>query len=398
VTRPIAIAAIVAAATLLAGCGGDGPTPPPPPPPLSCPISAAAAVTISVGDRSTSAAPEIPSVVSEPMQAAARAGAPITVIRSDGAPEAVYSGAFRSDAANGVARKSEQNAFVATLFAAFGDPVRARVAQADPLRALALAADSTPSGGTIVMADSGLQTVSPLRFEDAGGRLLDSDPKEIVTYLKTAGRTTLIPALSGKSVIFLGLGRTAGAQPPPDQDVRTRLKDIWTAIAQAGGARCVEARPEPPAGTVTRAGRPAVAVVPLPHPPPPPVTCGTVVLADRDVSFVADQDTFNDETAARQTIARVADAMRGRVSTALLTGTTANVNGLDGQVALSQRRAEAVRRVLVSMGIAANRISTRGLGSRFPGYVQDHDAGGHLLPGPAAVNRRVIADLTCPRS
>jgi hypothetical protein len=43
-----------------------------------------------------------------------------------------------------------------------------------------------------------------------------------------------------------------------------------------------------------------------------------------------------------------------------------------------------------------------GVGSDFPGYVEDHDADGHLLPAAAAANRKVVlelgggsADVTC---
>jgi OmpA-OmpF porin, OOP family len=394
-TRRTRVAAVSAAAALLLVAGCKGTVDQPPPVSLACPIAGGAAVTVSVGLRSTSAMPDLPTAVSAPLTDSARAGAQITIIRADGAPEVVFAQSFKSTAANGPARRQDQNRFLDTIRAQFGGPVKAMRPEADPLRALTLAADATPAGGTIVMADSGLQTVAPLRFQDGHGQLLDSEPKEIVSYLRTEGRQSLVPNLAGRSVIFLGLGRTAGSQPTPDQDVRRRLADIWTAIAKAGDASCIDVRTDPPTGTPTPGGLPAVAPVPMPQPPPPPVPCGRIVLGDREVSFVADEAVFKDEAAARGTIGRVAKAM-GRRSTALLTGTTANVNGLDGQLVLSKQRAGAVGRVLESMGIDPSRITTRGLGSRFSGYVRDHDAAGHLLPGPAAANRKVIVQLRCP--
>jgi OmpA-OmpF porin, OOP family len=79
---------------------------------------------------------------------------------------------------------------------------------------------------------------------------------------------------------------------------------------------------------------------------------------------------------------------------ALLTGTTASADTSEYRLRLSQERANAVRDLLVSLGAPADRISTRGLGSDFPGYVPDHDPQGNLNPVLAAQNRQVIIELT----
>lgn len=49
---------------------------------------------------------------------------------------------------------------------------------------------------------------------------------------------------------------------------------------------------------------------------------------------------------------------------------------------LSEKRAGAVRDLLVDLGAPADRIGTRGLGSDFLGYVPDRDAQGNLDPSP----------------
>ena len=66
-------------------------------------------------------------------------------------------------------------------------------------------------------------------------------------------------------------------------------------------------------------------------------------------------------------------------------------NGQDG---LSQQRAKAVLDLLVELDVPTDRMTAEGLGSNFPGYVQDHDADGNLIPEAAAANRKVIIELT----
>jgi outer membrane protein OmpA-like peptidoglycan-associated protein len=55
--------------------------------------------------------------------------------------------------------------------------------------------------------------------------------------------------------------------------------------------------------------------------------------------------------------------------------------------------------------VPADRLTVVGRGSDFPGYVQDHDAAGTLIPGAAAANRKVeiagagaATDLACAQS
>lgn len=135
----------------------------------------------------------------------------------------------------------------------------------------------------------------------------------------------------------------------------------------------------------TRAGNPEVDVIgPLPT---------VTVLRDGTVGFVPDQAVLKDPAAARAVLADYAKAIKdGR--RALLTGTTASDGTPEYRRQLSEKRAGAVRDLLVGLGAPADRISTRGLGSDFPGYVPDRDAQGNLDPIPAAQNRQVIIELS----
>jgi hypothetical protein len=86
-------------------------------------------------------------------------------------------------------------------------------------------------GGTIYLADSGLQETSPLNFHNPG--LLASSPAKVVATLTKAHD---IPNLSGMTVTLVGIGNTA---PPQDQlsiGQRANLINIWSAIVKAAGA------------------------------------------------------------------------------------------------------------------------------------------------------------------
>jgi OOP family OmpA-OmpF porin len=317
----------------------------------------------------------------------------VTFVRVDGRPEVASTETFGSQAGNEHARRDDFTAFLQHLQTAFGTTTRARTSEADPLGALSVAARATPPEGNVVLLDSGLQTAAPLRFQDGDGALLDAEPDEIVTDLKRQG---LLPDLHGRSVLLAGLGNTADPQPELNTRQRNNLAAIWQAIAKASGARCVDVLDDP-AARRSMEGLPAVSVVPIAAPPTPPRPCGDTQFSDRNnVGFLPDQADFRDEAAARTTIQTLADVMRRSRQTVELIGATASVGSVQGRRDLSRRRAEAVRTVLVDLGIPADRITTRGVGTDWSGHVPDLGPGGALLPGPAAENRKVIARLRCP--
>ncbi|HEX6354212.1 OmpA family protein [Actinophytocola sp.] len=393
--RPAHLRARIVTAVLSAGIAATActtaetsPTPTP-----ECLVNSDLPFVAAVGARANNPAPEMPAEVNTLIDRTGRAGEKITLIRADGKPEVSFARAFTTTAKNSVATDKDFRRFVGDLGQAFAEASKAKTAEADPLTALTLAGRSTPHGGNVVLLDSGLQTVAPLRFQDDDGALLNADPKEVVEHLRAL---ELLPDLEGRNVMLVGLGNVVAPQEPLDQRLHQRVIDIWSEIAEAGGAACVEVVDTPADVAKPVPGVPAVTPVPVPEPPPAPRPCGETVLNDRnDVGFRPDEDVFVDEGAARKTIGQVADVMRDGRQRAELIGTTANVGGYDGQVALSKRRAAAVQRVLVDLGIAEGRLTTTGQGSRFDGYQQDHGPGGELLPGPAANNRKVIVRLVC---
>jgi outer membrane protein OmpA-like peptidoglycan-associated protein len=174
------------------------------------------------------------------------------------------------------------------------------------------------------------------------------------------------------------------------REQRKNLVAIWKAIvAAAGGELIVEEKPltRDPAD-----GLPTVTPVPLGA----ATVCveGAIELTGADVAFRPNSAEFVDGAAARAVLEPIAEQLVTTGATATLTGTTANVGDPSGQEDLSRKRAQAVLDVLVDLGVPAANLTAVGLGSEFPGYVQDHDAAGTLLPGPAAQNRKVIVQVS----
>jgi outer membrane protein OmpA-like peptidoglycan-associated protein len=358
---------------LLAGCGQGASGPP-------------GALAVIVGAHSNMVAPSLIDAVQTEIDTASDLGSPATVIVPDGDPtaSAPLSLAARN---NNPLYKQDQLAQLNTLI----DQTRADNPEVDLLDALALGARAVGDAAgphTILVIDSGLQTAGALRFQDQDGALLDANPAEVVDLLR---RTRQLPDLTGARVVFTGLGDTAPPQQPLPAPARAVLIDIWTSIVKAaGGTPVVKQTPLPNSRKIS--GLPPVSTVPVavrPVGPPPSVT----VLRDGTVGFLPDQAVFRDPAQARDVLSDFALAIKNGRS-ARLTGTTASAGPEQGRLALSRDRAEAVRDLLISLGAPADRITARGLGSDFPGYVPDRDAQGNLDPVLAARNRQVIIELT----
>jgi OmpA-OmpF porin, OOP family len=109
----------------------------------------------------------------------------------------------------------------------------------------------------------------------------------------------------------------------------------------------------------------AAAAAPAPPPPPPPAPAPApapaAAIHSFQVFFDFDKSTISDD--ARQTIQQAAAAFKSQGSTRIdLTGHTDTVGTAAYNMKLSVRRAEAVKKMLVEMGIPADQISVVGKG------------------------------------
>ena len=237
--------------------------------------------------------------------------------------------------------------------------------------------------GTIVLVDSGLQTMGILDYTQRG--MLRADPSDLVDGLRGSGQLT---DLSGLRVFVVGLGDTAAPQEALDPASRTALVEQWTALLTAAGADCVGVDPLPLTGAAP-AVAPTVPTVPVPDVAPLEPS-NTVVLTADSVAFVSDSAQLRDPEFARKKLASIAADLVDSGSGVRLTGTTATDGTEAGRLELSRLRAEAVKATLVELGVPAERITTRGVGTHHPGHVDDLDSDGRLIPPKAAQNRTVI--------
>lgn len=318
-------------------------------------------------------------------------GPEISLIAVDGAPFVVGGQAFQPSSHNDSALAREREAYLTEIGRGVAE-AKARTGEADILRGLDVAARQARAqgAGTVVLVDSGLQTVAPLDFREPG--LLQADPTELAEFLRTSGS---LPDLSGLTVLLYGIGDTAAPQEPLGTAARSRLVEQWSAIVAAGGATCSYVDQTPRTGAAP-SGSPAVSIVDI----DPPVTLDMsgsqpIKLTDGgEVGFVTGKSDFRDPDGAAKVLRPLAGWLAADPARGLhLTGTTARSGTDDYQLDLSRQRAERVRRTLADLGADPSRVVAVGVGSRFPQYVHDAGPDSELLPGPAAENRSVIIEL-----
>ncbi|GAA0216796.1 OmpA family protein [Saccharothrix mutabilis subsp. mutabilis] len=373
----------------LAACSATE-TPAPKLPDGGCPADGGQALTLVVGARMGSPRPTLPGEVEGLVRTAARDNRKVQVVRVDGQPTVALAADVQITGKNETQREKQVAELVGRV-KTFVEQLEPKQAEADVLGALSEAARVTPEGGTLVLVDSGLATAGAVSFREAG--MWGANPGEVADFLAAQ---RLLPALTGRSVLLVGLGGTADPQPALNEDLRGRVGRLWEAVVKKAGAAC--------AGVLAVASRRdafpttvPVTVVALPE-EPKPVPCGTTKLEDSgSVGFVPDTADLRDPAAADRTLQALAGVVAGGAQRVTLVGNTAGGGPAAGHVELSTRRAEAVKSILVRLGVPADRIATRGDGNSGPYHENDLGPDGVLIPAAAARNRSVVVELSCPR-
>lgn len=242
--RRLAVLVVVCASA--AACGAQpGATPEP-----------SGALALVVGGHANAPEPAPLPPVRALLEQAADSAWQATAVVDGGKPKVLAHGHLRTvpGDAEAVARQRTEMADKLEVVVREG---RADAPEVDLLGSLRLAATSlavTHGPKTLVVIDSGLQTVAPLRFQDPA--MWGADPATTADYL--ADRKAL-PRLSGVRLVLTGIGETAAPQPPLTAEQRQTLVAMWKAIGERAGAT-VEVL-DTPFGTPARPGLPAVAVV-----------------------------------------------------------------------------------------------------------------------------------------
>ncbi|ACU75775.1 hypothetical protein Caci_6944 [Catenulispora acidiphila DSM 44928] len=393
---PRAMALCMAAAVLCAGCGGGSKkhsVAQASQPSSACGAAESGApVGLVLGLRANSPKPVLPGdfadQVTALITAAAKAkpAAPVVVTELDGVPHLAYDEPFATTAKGSIGIKTERDQYVSYVNTV-ASSLKPSQPQADDLMAIRKTTDQMKHRGTLIVADSGLQTSAPLDFRTPG--LLEATPAEIATSLSNSGE---LPDLHGIRVVFVGVGQTVTPQPDIGQPLITNLKHIWQTLLVKAGACDVSFEPDASLADSSTAGYPAVGLVPLPAPPKPGPFCGTTVFADSGtVGFEPDTTQFRDPAAAHTTLANYAATVKPYLpgATIEVVGTTATWGDEAGRLKLSAERAQAVVDELVTLGIPRANLKPEGVGTHWSTHVDDVTKNG-LNPVLAEQNRSVV--------
>ena len=241
----------------------------------------------------------------------------------------------------------------------------------------------------LIIVDSGIDTAPPLSMRDLD--VLNWDPRVVIDAIKEAKNT--LPNLKGVKVQLIGLGAVADPQKPLTGDQQSKLIRLWRIILTESGAQLTnEHGSEVPEPVEARTDlKPAYRVhIAKRKPSPPPAPCKTFSLNEAALGFKPNVATFYDKEKARKVVAKYAkDLIRAGVGVAL-TGTTAYPE-TDPRNPISNARAEAVRDLLIDLGVPKSKIVTQGVGINFPRYKDPHGD-----PVAEIKMRLVIVDPLCP--
>jgi outer membrane protein OmpA-like peptidoglycan-associated protein len=240
---------------------------------------------------------------------------------------------------------------------------------------------------TLILISSGITTAGGFDLRQVGW---DADPATVAAELKNRG---LLPDLRGWTIVFAGLGNTAGRQPPLPLSQRATLTAYWTAICHATAAvRCIiddSPRPDlPPRSTAS------VPIVPVPQVlsvQGPHHSSRTVIPAEELFAF----DSATLGPAADRILAPLVAQARVWHLKVSITGHASPDGGSETyNTALSVSRALAVRARLIALGIPDGQIThVTGIGTA--GEAPDACySGGRLNEVICAQLRRVVIVLS----
>ena len=254
----------------------------------------------------------------------------------------------------------------------------------DLLNTMLVASRVTSPPATMLLLSSGMSTAGGFDLRDVGW---DDSPAAAAAQLKGRG---LLPDLTGWTVIFSGLGKTAGRQPAPALPQQTTLADYWLAICHASGAKACRTDDSP------RPVHPSLSRVPVPVVPLPAeqsivgprgqdekLLPSDLLFAFGHASLLAGADGYLTPIAQQARVSGLWVSITGQASP---DGGSQQFN-----LRLSLARARAVQNRLIALGVPASRITrVAGVGTAH----QTCSVGGVLDEAVCARLRRVVINLS----
>lgn len=243
-----------------------------------------------------------------------------------------------------------------------------------------------PGPATAVVVTSGLQSEGSLAVGALGWDLVGS-----AGLLDRAAAEGLLPDLTGKTIVFAGLGDVAAPQQRLPERLRARLAEMWLAVCARAGAVACSVDPEVVGGSpVSTVPAPTVPVPPDPVLALPVATEPAVTELPSDVLFEPDSAQLlpDGERLLRELAAQLPVG-----ATVELTGRTATIGSAASSRAFSLERARSCQAVLIAAGVPASQVAAVGLGYERQ-IVPDVGPDGRLIPEAAARNRSVMLTIT----
>ena len=226
--------------------------------------------------------------------------------------------------------------------------------------------------------------------------------------MRTSNRPSPSPIFQRKfsEIEWYGIGQTTGEQETLLNCDVEALKAYYTKILSAGGVK--------DAGSVFKdhvykpsdsdhSTMPEVSTVKVTIIPPPDdlvedtsteekiIKPGGILHIDGDkIEFQADSTELVDRNAAKEVLSEIIDKMKRLEGKIVIIGTTASVGNKSTAVTFSEKRAETIKKLIVSEGIEADRIIVFGSGYSDVRLVHDdRDRNGNLDEKIAPYNRAV---------
>lgn len=334
---------------------------------------------------------------------ACRTGGSVTLIVIDGAPFSMVIDIPTPDNTYSES-KLEQ---IATEYTAqvmdAASKLHAQTKEVDTLQALQLASRALDSIRAeegkhlvreLILLDSCLSTQGSLSF--VGSDIAALDPQQIVDQLS---RMQEIPTLEVDVYVY-SLGDVAGDQAPLSQQERENLRSIWDAILTTGGAK-VHMRNDLPLSMAYDASiLPSVSTVEVQRSSVDLTEAekagqilesgGKLSFGEDVISFEPGSGVLTDAEKAAEQLAPTAEYLCNAEEVILICGTTACWGGEDYCLDLSRKRGEAIRTVLMELGVDGSRLEIIPLGFGYgPFYTDDQNPDGTLNEDIAPLNRNV---------
>ena len=381
-------------------------------------------LTVVLGITQNALDPEL-SLLNESVTTLATYGGHCTVIVDDGDPKNNFK-EFDLPAPNAKKSANYQRKQIqenASGGAKLISSMKALSPETNTLAALKLAADNTPAAeegrkNILVIFDNGIQTMkgNSSAFTMTDLRTIGVKCDDVLENIK---QTKSIPDLSKFSEIeWYGIGQTTGEQETLLNCDVEALKAYYTKILSAGGVK--------DAGSVFKdhvykpsdsdhSTMPEVSTVKVTIIPPPDdlvedtsteekiIKPGGILHIDGDkIEFQADSTELVDRNAAKEVLSEIIDKMKRLEGKIVIIGTTASVGNKSTAVTFSEKRAETIKKLIVSEGIEADRIIVFGSGYSDVRLVHDdRDRNGNLDEKIAPYNRAVnilVVDNTIAKS